>query len=546
MPISELYKRAAASKTAANLVAGLAGIIYLIQAIIYAHTSGSNLDEGAYLYKGLLFASGRYWPYQDYGPWTNHMPLSFLIPGATQVVFPPGLRSGRYFAIFLGLLLLLGLWIVVRRFGGNWWAAAAVAAIALNPNVVLVYSIAVSQIITACMLIWTLVFTLGHERPTWQIITGAVLAGLTITTRENILPLLPLLLIYVFWQHGFRAGVRATTAGIITTGIIHAIFWPGILSVWAGWLPLNFLSPYGIQGGGTEIWASNLSLDSRVYSFAQGLRSNFVPLVGMFCFSPLLLFKRVWKSNSNWKATIFLSTLFWVLFIAHGWASLWKSYCIFCFSGYLMFFSVIGILSIFIINQSIHLEKSRLYTGFSVVMVILVSTFVGYGSYQQIGPRLLELPLPRLSGGQIKSGSAPLWSYLENLLHIEYKDAKLLLPTLAGFLIATILVLVVLLVTQRFKVRQGSMQNFGLLTINIILFIGLILSPTPVLIIESEIERCGGDVISTYEQVGEYLNQVIPPNSTIYWEAGLSVIPMLYLPGVNFYVPQINDGYSYR
>lgn len=211
-----------------------------------------------------------------------------------------------------------------------------------------------------------------------------------------------------------------------------------------------------------------------------------------------------------------------------------------------MFFSVIGILSIFIINQSIHLEKSRLYTGFSVVMVILVSTFVGYGSYQQIGPRLLELPLPRLSGGQIKSGSAPLWSYLENLLHIEYKDAKLLLPTLAGFLIATILVLVVLLVTQRFKVRQGSMQNFGLLTINIILFIGLILSPTPVLIIESEIERCGGDVISTYEQVGEYLNQVIPPNSTIYWEAGLSVIPMLYLPGVNFYVPQINDGYSYR
>ena len=117
----------------AEILAGLAGVTYIVQAFIYAHTQFSVLDEGAYLVKGYLFATGQYTPFQDYGPWTNHMPLSFLIPGWVQAIFEPGLRTGRYFSIFLGIVLLLGLWWVTRRLGGRWWAAGAVWAIALNP-----------------------------------------------------------------------------------------------------------------------------------------------------------------------------------------------------------------------------------------------------------------------------------------------------------------------------------------------------------------------------------------------------------------------------
>jgi hypothetical protein len=148
------------------------GVLFLVQSWIYAHTQASLLDEGAYLLKGYLFASGQYWPYQDYGPWTNHMPLAFLIPGYVQELFGPGLRTGRYLAIVLSLLILIGIWIVVQRLGGKWWAALAVWALALNPAVIKLYSLANSQSLLACMFVWTMVLVLGEARPTWQLLGG--------------------------------------------------------------------------------------------------------------------------------------------------------------------------------------------------------------------------------------------------------------------------------------------------------------------------------------------------------------------------------------
>ena len=100
--LKEITNRIINYRNTANILALSGGIAYSIQSWIYTHTLPSVLDEGNYLYKGYLFVSGEYQPYQDYGVWTNHMPLSFLIPGWVQVWFGPGLRTGRYFAVFLG------------------------------------------------------------------------------------------------------------------------------------------------------------------------------------------------------------------------------------------------------------------------------------------------------------------------------------------------------------------------------------------------------------------------------------------------------------
>jgi hypothetical protein len=59
------------------LLAVLGVIIYILQAIEVARTKTSFLDEGLYVYKGWLFATGQYAPFQEYGPWTNHAVLSF-------------------------------------------------------------------------------------------------------------------------------------------------------------------------------------------------------------------------------------------------------------------------------------------------------------------------------------------------------------------------------------------------------------------------------------------------------------------------------------
>lgn len=531
------------------ILAVLLGVLYLGQALYYAHTSISILDEGAYLYKGYLFLSGRYFPYHAYGPWTNHMPLSFLIPGLIQVIFGPGLRTGRYFAAFVGVLILAGMWILGKRFGGRWWALFAVAALALNPSIIQFYSLAVSQVLVACLLVWTMALTLGDNRSLWQIALGSVLASLTIATRENMLPFLPVYLIYIFWQHGRRMGVWAVIASGLTIGIIHAVFLPNILGVWAGWLPREltpFLDPFRILGGGSNVWNPRMPLESRVLSFLQGLRVNLVSLVGVAGFGFLCLCGKRWKDKAYLRAATYLTVLYTLLFLAHTWAALWNNYCVFCYAGYLAFFMPLGILLVIVVNQALIDEGMDWYSWLSVVLIFFVSTAVGYGAFQEIGTALLELPVPRIRAGQLLGGTAPLRAIFEYALQIDLNRAKRILSTLAGVLFAASFVLITWLIDKMLLSRYGWRKNFGLLAISLFLITGILLSPTPVLSVNKLADRCQGDVIAAYEQAGAHLVNVISPGSTVYWDGGLSVVPMLYLPGVDIFPPQINDGYAYR
>lgn len=75
------------------LIALAAAILYLAQSWGCAHSLDSVLAEDAYLYKGNAFVTGQYRIYQDYGFWSNHMPLALYIPGAVQAIFGRGSDS---------------------------------------------------------------------------------------------------------------------------------------------------------------------------------------------------------------------------------------------------------------------------------------------------------------------------------------------------------------------------------------------------------------------------------------------------------------------
>src|ERR671924_757791 len=169
-------------------------IFYLGQTWYFANSLDSIGDEGSYLYKGYMFARGDYEPFQEYTFWTNKAPLSFLIPGYIQLWFGPGLRVARYFAIFLGVLMMIAIWIVAQRLGGKVWAAIAVWVFALSFSQISVYSEAVSQGLVACMLAWMFVLTLGENRPLWQLVLGSALSILTVMTRQN-MAVVPALLV---------------------------------------------------------------------------------------------------------------------------------------------------------------------------------------------------------------------------------------------------------------------------------------------------------------------------------------------------------------
>jgi len=200
--------------------------LYAAQMWQFAHLQFSVLDEGLYLYKGLLLATGQYTPFQDFGLWMNQMPLAYLMYGWAQMLFGAGLRTGRMFTFALGLLTALGLFLTARRLGENRWAAALLLwALALNPAALRMSAMAASQGLTACLLAWTFFFSLGADRRPWHLFFGGLLAGATVMVRINLILLLPLLLMYV-WRANVR-GLPALLAGmLISFGGPHLLYWP--------------------------------------------------------------------------------------------------------------------------------------------------------------------------------------------------------------------------------------------------------------------------------------------------------------------------------
>ncbi len=128
------------------------GILYVVQLWVYAHSSFSRLDESAYIYKGYLFATGQYKPF-DSGIWTNKAPFAFLIPGYIQAWFGPGLRPARYFAIILGALILLVIWLTAKRLGSKLWGTAVVWLFVFSIAFIRLFSLAISQGLIVVMLV---------------------------------------------------------------------------------------------------------------------------------------------------------------------------------------------------------------------------------------------------------------------------------------------------------------------------------------------------------------------------------------------------------
>lgn len=525
----------------ADAIALLGWLVYIAQAIVLAHTTISSLDEGAYLYKGLLFAKGIYQPFEPYGVWTNKAPLAFLIPGYVQLLFGAGLRTGRYLAIVEAALALLGLWVTARRMGSRWLAAGAVWVLALSPAVIKVYSVGASQALIACMMAWMLALSLGEKRPLWQLILGSALASLMIFARQNMVLVLPILLLYIFWEHGWKAGAWASLAGISIFVIGHIIYWPGILQLWIPWLPFvpASWSQYYSAAGGTAPPQEPILISTRLLSFLQGFRWHFIVLTGSL-FSLLL-----WPKTGQWKKTafraaVFLAVLFFSLLFLHAYASLGKNYCVFCFAPYLSFFGITGLLFVVILIQSWNQNpRPGLQIGL-VILVLLFAAGTGYATFEDTGRALADLSIPRLVTGQFIPGFTTFGEILVNKFALDQAASRRAAALTAGLVTGLgIIALTLLLKTLRLKRKY----QFGFLLANVFLIVGLCLS---IFISGAQgAPDCKTDVIAANEAIGAHLASILPPDSKVYWMGGLSAAPLLYAPQARVYPPQINGYYSF-
>jgi hypothetical protein len=540
----------------ADLFVILLVLVYVLISIQFAHNRESVLDEGAYLYKGFLYTTGKYRIYQDDGPWSNHMPLSFLVPGYVQLIFGPGLLSGRYFSIFLAVLVITGMVVLAKRWANTWWGPLIVLPFLLNPSIIKMYSIATSQVLAACMMVWALVFTLGSDRKKWQIAIGVILAALLGMTRINLLPLVFLLVPYIFWEHGRKAGYLSIFCVLFTLAIVHSIFFPGILKLWAYWLPRElspFLDSWRLPEGYERIWDPVITGKQRFLSVLYTIRFHFTAImVVLVCF---FLWPKTggWRSESARRASIFLSVVFAALSLVHLWATLFNNYCVFCLSSYLAFYWMTALLLIMTTFESLTRNPPWYRTAIFILVMLGIFTALGFGAVEDIARPILDirLPLHLTEFPSFASGFKKMDFILVVNHQVEFSTARLTVSTIFGFLVGFGLFLLTILIwwiSRQYakSTKSGkSKATYGYIAAVSFLAAGLLIAPTRFIGGGRGVYDCEPDTIVTYREAGEHLNQVIEPGAQVYWRGGLSAVPLLYAPDVKIYPPQINAEYSF-
>jgi hypothetical protein len=529
-------------------------VLYFIQAWAYAHIQTSFVDEGGYLYVGDLYARGILRPFQDYAIPRWYAPLSYLIPGQIEKWLGASLLTGRYFSVFCGMMMLIPLWFIARRFGGKWWGVAIIWGMALTPISVQIYSLALSQALVACLLAWSLMFILGERRPMWQVAAGSILAGLVMMTRQNLIPVLPLLVVYVFWQHGKKAGWWALAGCLLPALVIHALYWPNILQLWAIWLPASltpFLDAFRFPAANL-VSGSSIGFSGRLLAFLQGFRFHYFTMLGFIV--SIFLWPRTseWKDQTNKRAAYFLGTLFLILTLLHAWATITSSdqadTCTFCFTPYLAFFDVTALLLVVVSFSSWRKKISRTVQAGIVLFVLLLSPGLGYATFDRFGPWLLNIKFPAITRGLDPRHWVPfitLWDILANKFHLDYWKSRVPVAIIAAFILGMLLLILGRLVHKRLPNRERTgAYSFGAFILIALLGSGVLLSPLMGGTYR-ENGTCHADIPQTYEQIGEALTSIIPAGSQVYWEAK-TVVPLLYAPGIKIYTPQIYGLYSFR
>ena len=525
-------------------VLSIAGFLaYILQAAEIARTKTSFLDEGLYLYKGYLFATGQQVPFADYGLWTNHAILSFLIPGYIQKWFGPSLEAGRYFMIFVSLFTLLGLWVFARRWGNAWWAVGAVWVMVLNPAEVKIHTLAISEGLVAAMLVWIVVLVVGEKRPLWQVLLGAALTAPLVLTRENMALVPPLLFLYIFWQHGWKAGWLA----MLISGILflagNVFYFPNNLKFWAMRVPdpLDFLRAWRISdtGGISLPEPEESNLYRMILYFWLTFRLHFVSLVSALVVWLLVPFQIIRPVSERMRAVIFLSVLLLVLYLAHVQAAFFGEFCISCILLYVGYFDFLGLMMLVIAVPILLKQLSPLREFVVLLMIALLLVGIGFSSHEDVSAEFAKRMIERLDGTY-------LWGTL-----IHYID----LPHLVLFRVTFVLLISALVVGlgamalwilhRRRSQGQAARGRLGVISLSLLLILGLLLSPTRVLGAGNDFFDCGGtDVLASYKRAGTELSKLIEPGSKIYWEGRLPAI-FLYLPDVQVYPPQLNHVHSY-
>lgn len=566
-------------QTAIFITAILLGFaFYLYRSIQYALTIPSVVwDESGYVYYGWLFTSGKFAPFDDFGPWTNQMPVSYFLPGLAQMLFGPGLRSARYLAVILGALAVVGLALAAYKVRGAGWAALVIWAVALNPGWVKAFSQVFSQGMISFFFAWAIFFLVSKYPENWELFSAAFLASLASMTRINVLPFTLIVVIFVYLAHGRKAGRWALLGAAIPIVAIHVIYWPNILKIWSYWIPPQLFPPIAeFRSPWKEVfvpsdfswwpvtdWLGNPEhlVWRGIEALLDALRANFIAWFGVVLTLVLFPSYRDWKSRQDRELTFLFIISFFVLMAFHLWAALGANSCFFsCLPGYFMFFNLFGIFTVVMSAPS--WKKNTKVLPYLIFMAVCVLALVAIDYHVQNDFQDLRYTLVKdvlhgdpeklkISDTKTIDETSSFWNFMREKVHFDrYRWLRFLwlnefFTHVIWWLIPLAFLILLpggaFLLLKAVSINPGAYRPFSLM---FILAFGAIFAGLQLFVQPLDVTTCDANIIDRQEEIGALLRETLPADSQIFWDVK-SDIPLLYMEYTLPYMPQSHHIFTY-
>jgi hypothetical protein len=209
----------------------------------------------------------------------------------------------------------------------------------------------------------------------------------------------------------------------------------------------------------------------------------------------------------------------------------------------------LGILVVISVAHTLNRPFPLIQQGIVPIFLFIECAGIGFGGFEVLGDGLATMQLPRVRDffetWKFLPGNVMLWQIFANKFGIEYGTSRLLFPTIALALAGLLLILCSFGLWLFLRHKRSLTLSFVTFVVIIFLVLGTFLAPTPVLGGGFRAFTCTGNVIEAFEKSGQYLNEMIPSQSLIYWDGYNTAAVLLYVPHIRIFPQQFDGNWNY-
>jgi hypothetical protein len=388
---------------------------------------------------------------------------------------------------------------------------------------------------------------------------GSFLAGLIPVTRINLFPVLPIVIMYVFWEHGFKKGTYGLLVSLVPFVGMHIIYWPGIMRMWTQWsnealtyfLDIDQLNPF--SGESPDV--KEVTTLTRLLATFQVIRMQFPAIFGAF--TVVSLWPEKWTDQSHKKTSIFLLVLFSVLLLLHFWVSVMLDITVFAFFRYVAYFYILSILLIISTWKNWNYTQSiwkRILIGIVSVVSLLgisvsnseVSTYFGRFVITLLQKRALSF-----ENGKIVLAPWKWWETFQGQLGWEFSTSLKITGILLFFFSTLVILIGLMILYSRYIRSEENRKTRQILPQLMIIFlvVGTVLSPTEFYGGGWNFYDCRDGVFDSYQEAANEISKYVEKGDLVFWigvDTQSVLLELSELRSFQIYPQQLNAMNTFR